>query len=81
MAFSGKVDVSAGLVFCQQACQQGAVTYVALSKGVVRIVLQAGQSLRVARVGELFEVDDRFMGPTQPASLERNCRQWSRRRR
>ena len=42
MAFRGKVDDGAGLVRCQQAGYQGAVTDVAVHKQVACIALQAG---------------------------------------
>ena len=70
VAFGGKVDDGSGLMLCQQAGQQSAVTNIALHKGVARIALQAGQSFRVARVGEFVEVDDRLLRTSQPVENE-----------
>ncbi|MNI51404.1 hypothetical protein D3C73_1061320 [compost metagenome] len=57
MAFGGEVHHRIGLVFGQQAGHQRVVTDVAVHEHVVRIALQGGQGLQIARVGQRIQVD------------------------
>ncbi len=66
VALGGEVHHRAGLVFGQQAFDQSAVADVALHKGVVGVVLEAGQGFKVACVGEFVEVDDGLIRLGQP---------------
>lgn len=58
MALSGEIQYGVGLVFGQQAGDQGAVADVTLHEHVVRVAVQAGQGLQIAGIGQGVEIDD-----------------------
>jgi len=68
--FGREIDHRARLVLGQQAVEQRAVADVALDEDVARIVLERGQGLEIAGVGELVEVDDRFVALGDPVEDE-----------
>lgn len=70
MALGGEIDNGAGLMFGEQTGDEAGIANVALHKTMTRVTLQAGQILKVARVGQRVEIDDRFFAPSQPVEYE-----------
>jgi len=70
VALGGEIDDRARLVFGQQFANQGTITDVALHEEVPTVALQTGQILQIAGIGELVEIEDRFVVGFKPVEYE-----------
>ena len=70
MRFSGEIDDRARLVLGEQRADPREIADVAMHEDVARIAREAREVLKVARIGELVEVDDRLVGLRQPVENE-----------
>ena len=70
MAFCSKVENSPRPVAGEQAIEQQAVCNVTVDEQMARVMLQSRQRFKVAGIGELIEVDDRLIMPSEPIQDE-----------
>jgi hypothetical protein len=70
MAFGGKIDDGARLVFGEKASDQGWIAYVALHENMAAITVETLQVLDIACVGELVEVNDWLIRLSDPVQNE-----------
>ena len=64
VAFGGKVNHCLRLISCQGLGQSVDVIHIAADKNMLRLILQAGQILQIACIGQLVIVNDRSACPT-----------------
>ena len=70
MAFRGKVQDGARLVFVEQSRQQIEISDVALDENMAWVALQAGQILQVTGIGQLVEIKNRLIALGEPVQHE-----------
>ncbi len=70
VAFRREIDDSAGLVLPQQPAHRLAVADIGAHENVTRLVPEARQAGKIARVGELVDIDDRICFCREPLQDE-----------
>ena len=66
MRLGREIDDGAGAILSQQFFDQYRIANIALYKNMTRIAMKTGEIFQIARVGELVQIENRFIIIFQP---------------